>query len=100
MKTCLLHIEELEPRDTPAPLVGGAFLPPGLAHAVGDPHLPASVQVGRGGNIIFLPPGLNREGGDPHLPASVHTAPDASVVFLPPGILRGFDPQPDPPPAA
>jgi quercetin dioxygenase-like cupin family protein len=95
-----LHIEELESRDTPAPVTGGVFLPPGIAHAVGDPHLPASAYVGRTGDVIFLPPGLERTVQDPHLPASVHVGPDGSIAFLPPGVIRGFDPQPDPPPAA
>lgn len=95
-----LHIEELETRDNPAPLMGGAFLPPGIIHASGDPHQPPPVQVSREGDIHFLPPGLVREGGDPHLPASLNVAEDGGVFFLPPGVIRGFDPQPDPPSAS
>jgi hypothetical protein len=94
-----LHVEELESRDTPAPLVGGAFLPPGFIHVVQDPHQPPPVQESREGAIRFEPPGLIRGVGDPHLPASVDVARDGAVTFLPPGIIRGFDPQPDPPAA-
>jgi hypothetical protein len=94
-----LHIEDLETRDTPAPLTGGAFLPPGIIHIVQDPHLPAPVQVSRDGAVTFLPPGLVRGVSDPHLPAPVAEAEDGTLIFLPPGVIRGFDPQPDPPAA-
>jgi hypothetical protein len=94
-----LCVEQLESRDTPTPLVGGAFLPPGIAHAVQDPHVPPPVQVTRGDSVSFMPPGLLRGGGDPHLPASVNVSEAGAVVFLPPGVINGFDPQPDPPSA-
>jgi hypothetical protein len=94
-----LGIEQLESRDTPSgtPFAGNAFLPPGIASAVGDPHVPAPAHVGRDGSIRFLPPGIVTGVGDPHGPIPVTVNRDGSVSFLPPGATHGFDPQPDPP---
>ena len=45
----------------------------------------------------FLPPGVIR-GFDPQPdPPVVHVTREAQVAFLPPGVVNGFDPQPDPP---
>ena len=45
----------------------------------------------------FLPPGLIR-GFDPQPdPPVVHITREAGVAFVPPGVINGFDPQPDPP---
>jgi hypothetical protein len=45
----------------------------------------------------FLPPGMIR-GFDPQPdPPVVHITREAGVAFLPPGVANGFDPQPDPP---
>jgi hypothetical protein len=45
----------------------------------------------------FLPPGVIR-GFDPQPdPPVVHITREVGVAFLPPGVINGFDPQPDPP---
>jgi hypothetical protein len=45
----------------------------------------------------FLPPGVIR-GFDPQPdPPVMLVTREAGVAFLPPGVVNGFDPQPDPP---
>ena len=47
---------------------------------------------------VFLPPGITRFLAESsEAPPPVQVSPEGTVGFQPPGVIKGFNPQPDPP---